>query len=65
VGAGFLKNHLLAILTVICCLRQTKTGPGKMMRQERMVGAAQNCTPFDSDGKQKWEIFPFSYCKVF
>lgn len=44
VGAGCLKNCLLAILTVICCICQAKTGPGKTMRQERMVGAAENCS---------------------
>lgn len=43
VGAGCLKNCLLAILTVICCICQAKTGPRKTMRQERMVGA-ENCS---------------------
>lgn len=60
-GAGFLKNCLLALLTVTCYIPQTKTGPGKTMKQERMVGSAEICTSCGSNGRQTWENFPSYY----
>lgn len=64
-GAGFLKSCLLAILTATCCIPQAKTGPGKMMKQESMVGATEKCIPCDSNRRWKWGKLSFSLLQGF